>query len=399
MTTLELPPFVRYRFAWLAYTMMFLFAYLQVAISPIMPFLRTELGLSYTMGGLHVTMFAVGSVLASALSPWLIRCYGRHAVIWWGIAGMVAGAVLLAAAPVVLLTLGSVFLMAVAGVCAMVIVTAGLSDLYGSKRTIALAEANVAAMMGATLVPLLVGWLEASGIGWRATLILPALLLLTMLRLAVRDPVPDSRAPTNPDPTTRTVRLPATFWLFWVVLALAIAVEWSIGLWAADLLIAARGVAPEVAALLISCYFGAMLAGRIVGSRLAHHTTSDQVLLLSMLVAIVGLPIFWLAPGLLAGMIGLTITGLGVGNFFPMTIAAAIGTAPEATDVATSQAMLAGGVSMLFAPFLLGALADQVGLQLAFATVPLLLLVMLGMLLIARQSLHRRIAAYSTRNV
>lgn len=400
MASVALQPFVRYRFAWLAYAMMFIFAYLQVLISPIMPFLRAELGLSYTVGGLHATMFAAGGVLASLISPLLIDRFGRRAVIWWGIVSMLAGGGLLAVAPVVVLTLGSVLLMAIGGVCAMVIVTAGLSDLYGEQRTIALAEANVLAMVGATLIPLLVGWLEAAGIGWRASLLLPAVLLLAMLRLAVHDPVPESRPPAATDPhPTAPVRLPLAFWLFWIVLAFSIAIEWSIGLWAADMLIATRGVAPEVAALLVSSYYGAMMLGRIVGSILARYTTSERVLLLSMLAALIGVPIFWLVPGLVPGLIGLAIAGLGIGNFFPMALSATIGTAPSAINVATSRALLAGGVAMLFAPFMMGVLADRIGLQMAFATVPVLLLLMLAVLLLARQRTHRRAPTYSARSV
>lgn len=153
------------------------------------------------------------------------------------------------------------------------------------------------------------------------------------------------------------------------------------------------GVAPETAALLVSLFFGAALLGRIVGSRLAHHTASDQVLLLSLLVAGLGVPIFWLAPNLGLGLMGLVITGLGIGNFFPMGLAAAMGTVTEHTDVASAQALLAGGVAMLFAPFLLGALADVIGIQGAFGSVPVMLVAMLTMLLFARQQRGRRRAA------
>ncbi|NJL05656.1 MAG: MFS transporter [Chloroflexaceae bacterium] len=391
MTTPEL--FIRYRFAWLAYAGLFVFAYLQVILSPIMPFLREELQISYTLGGLHATMFAAGSVIASFISPVLIRRFGRQHVFWWGITGMFIGALLLASAPHVVFTLGSVLLMAIAGVSAMVIITAGLVDLYGSQSTIALSEANVTASVGATIVPLLVGWLAATGIGWRAAFGLPALLLAVMLWTARHDPVPGdlprATARATVSSPRRRVRLPVAFWLFWMVLMLGVAVEWSVALWAADLLIAARGVAPETAALLVSFFFGAMLLGRIVGSRLAHHTASDQVLLLSLLVAGLGVPIFWLAPNLVLGLVGLVITGLGIGNFFPMGLSAAMGTVSEHIDVASAQALLAGGVAMLFAPFLLGALADVIGIQGAFASVPVLVLVMLVMLVIARQQGRR----------
>ena len=60
-------PFVRNDFTWLAYVMLAYFAYLQASFGPLMPFLRAELHLSYTIGSLHVSAFALGMVLAGLL--------------------------------------------------------------------------------------------------------------------------------------------------------------------------------------------------------------------------------------------------------------------------------------------------------------------------------------------
>ena len=48
-----MPTFVRDRFTWLAYLMLGYYAYLQAANGPLMPFLRADLGINYTTGGLH----------------------------------------------------------------------------------------------------------------------------------------------------------------------------------------------------------------------------------------------------------------------------------------------------------------------------------------------------------
>jgi len=68
--------FTRDRFTWLAYGMLAYFAYMQAALGPLMPFLRDELHLSYTVSGLHLSAFALGMVLAGSL--------GDHLVQWWG---------------------------------------------------------------------------------------------------------------------------------------------------------------------------------------------------------------------------------------------------------------------------------------------------------------------------
>ena len=57
------PPFLRDRFTWLAYLMLAYFAYLQAVLGPLVPFLRDELHLSYTVSGLHLSAFSIGMVL------------------------------------------------------------------------------------------------------------------------------------------------------------------------------------------------------------------------------------------------------------------------------------------------------------------------------------------------
>ncbi|HEX5090319.1 MAG TPA: hypothetical protein VFV89_21095, partial [Nocardioides sp.] len=60
--------FRRDRLTWTAYVMLAWFAYLQAAPGLVVPHLRDELDLSYTVGGLHVAAFAAGSLVAGLAS-------------------------------------------------------------------------------------------------------------------------------------------------------------------------------------------------------------------------------------------------------------------------------------------------------------------------------------------
>ena len=91
------PPllFTRDRFTWLAYAMLAYYAYLQAGLGPLMPFLRQELGLSYTLGGLHLSAFALGMFSAGVTGAALAARFGRRLLFWGGAAGMAGGALLL----------------------------------------------------------------------------------------------------------------------------------------------------------------------------------------------------------------------------------------------------------------------------------------------------------------
>jgi fucose permease len=74
-----------------------------------------------------------------------------------------------------------------------------------------------------------------------------------------------------------------------------------------------------------------------------------------------------------------------VANFYPTTLALAVGAAPDLLDRASARASLASGTAILALPLLLGRIADSIGILGAFALVPLLIvLAALLLLLVSR---------------
>src|SRR5215217_1601256 len=84
-------PFRRDELTWLAYGMLGFYNYLLSGLGPLMPSLREELGLSYTIASLHFSAFAVGMILAGLVGDRVVRRCGRRAVFWTGAIGLVAG--------------------------------------------------------------------------------------------------------------------------------------------------------------------------------------------------------------------------------------------------------------------------------------------------------------------
>ncbi len=60
--------FRRYSFTWLSYGMIAYFAYVEAVLESLMPFLRTELHLNYTLAGVHFSLYALGVVAAGSLA-------------------------------------------------------------------------------------------------------------------------------------------------------------------------------------------------------------------------------------------------------------------------------------------------------------------------------------------
>lgn len=366
--------YVRDRFTWLAYLMLAYYAYGMAILGPLMPFLRAELNFSYTVAGLHGSAFALGMIVAGLSSDHLARQWGRRVVFWGGGAGMAAGAVILAAGDRVMLTLVGALLMGGLGSFLLVMIQASLSDHHGEQRAIALTESNVAASISASLAPILIGTFQRAELGWRSALYIIAALFAGLFIYFQTVAVPDNRRATLKSNPATPPALPRAYWAYWTVVMLVVSVEWCLIFWGADYLVVKVGLSKVNAATMMSVFFGAMVLGRIIGSRLSRTVPGPTLLLIAIGIAGVGFPLFWLAPFEPLNITGLFIAGLGVANLFPLTMAVAVSVGAGRSDAASARIAMASGLAILISPLILGWIADQLDLQQAYGVVAVLLL-------------------------
>jgi fucose permease len=378
--------FARDSATWMTYGLVGFFAYMETVLGPIMPFLRKELGLGYTAASLHFSAFALGAVLLGFFGDRIVGRWGRHAALWGGAFGVAAGALFLISSPSAWGTVPATFAMGICGAQVLVTSQAVLSDRHGEWSAVALTESNVTASGCAIVAPLLVGASAASGFGWRAALVLPVVVLVMLAARFFSGPLdPPPNAAKDDAPADGTTLSPL-YWAFWTLVALGVASEWCIGYWGADFLADETGLTRPAAATSLTAFFAAMLVGRVASSRLARTLPPAVLLAVTLFVALLGFPLFWLSLGTLLALAGLFLTGLGIGGVYPLGISAAIAAAPGNTDAAAARLAIGGGGAILVAPFALGALADRVGIGAAFGIVVPMLLAALSLALIARRT-------------
>ena len=374
--------FVRDPATWMTYGLVGYFAFMETVLGPIMPFLRTELGLGYTTASLHFSAFALGAVLLGLFGDKILGRFGRRAALWGGAFGITAGAVLLISVPSAFGTVPATFAMGLCGALLLVTSQALLSDRHGEWRSVAVTESNVAASACAISAPLLVGASAASGLGWRAALVLPvAALVLLATAFFLRPPDLPQRAAGDGDGAGDRGLSPR-YWAFWALVTLGVASEWCVGYWGADFLADGTGLTRPAAATSLTTFFAAMLLGRIASSRLARVLPPAALLAATLCLSLVGFPLFWFSPGSAFTLAGLFVTGLGIGGVYPLGVSAAIAEADN-TDAAAARLAVGGGGAILVAPLVLGALADRFGIGSAFGIVIPMLLVALSLALVA----------------
>jgi MFS family permease len=360
--------FHRDRLTWIAYVMLAWFAYLQASPGLVVAHLRGELDLSYSTGGLHIAAFAAGSLVAGVICARLERALGRRTLVCSAAALMGAGTIGLTAGRIAEMTIGSVLVMGVGGGLLLATIQAALADHHGERRTVALAEANVAASVGYLVLVGVVSLTAALHAGWRvallASLTVPVLLWCSNRRLAIDTPPPSRVA---------SARLPGVFWIAAAMLFFTTAAEWCVTAWGATFVEDVVDVSAGAGVTLMGGYFGGVLAGRILGSRLARRRSPAQLLASALAVAAAGFAV--LSPATTSGqaLIGLSLLGIGLGNLFPMGVSLAVALAPERAVLASGRAVATSSFAIVLAPLTVGTLADATSLKAALGIVPVML--------------------------
>src|SRR5690349_10289346 len=318
--------FHRDRFTWLAYLSLAFYGYFLNVLGPITPFLKEQLQLSYTVSSFHFTAFAIGILLIGVGGHLVIQRIGRQRSLWLGLFGMSLSALLLLIGKNPVITIGASFLMGLIGSLVLAIVPAALSDQHGEMKAVALSEANVIASLFATSAPLLVGWFAHSMGNWRWALGIMVCIPILMFVGLAKNSSPVASSMTS-EMTSVNQSLPSLFWIYWTGIVLGVSVEFCMVFWSANYMEQVLGLSKANAAQAVSLFLGAMIIGRILGSRLVQRFSTHAVVTISILIAGVGFLLFWRAENSFLGLSGLFITGLGVANLYPLILSLAISAA------------------------------------------------------------------------
>jgi fucose permease len=169
------------------------------------------------------------------------------------------------------------------------------------------------------------------------------------------------------------------------------AAEWCITAWGATFVEQAAGVSTDTAVALMAGYFGGVVAGRAVGSRLARRHEPAGLLALALAVTAAGFGVLWPAAGPVQALAGLSLVGIGLGNLYPMGMSLTVALAPERAAPASGRAVLMTSFAVVLAPPTVGTLADATSLKAALGVVPVILsLAAVCLMLVRRNAATRR---------
>ncbi len=383
--TVVSPPetFIRSRTTWLGYALMAYFGFALSLVGPAMPFIAERVGLTYTEVGYHFTLLAVGNLYISLIGDRIARRIGNTRLAWLGVlltalafVGFISGASL----P---LTLTFIFLYGAGiGTLALISIRA-IADTKPQFATKAYTEANILGGAAMIVGPLLFGTIAKTALGWQTNALLPLLALLPVLLIFRGLPLPAPRQPAEAASPRqgKAAPLPLMFWLFGVLMILAVAIEWLITSWSTSFLTSVVGYEPSTSAVLVSVYAAAIVLGRLAGRRLLDLMTEPRLMVVSLIWVLVSFPLYWLSSVPELTVLGLFLIGLGVGNLAPLSMSGAMAAASAARDRASARFGIFPSIANVTMLQIVGILADQFGIQNAYVVVPVVVIFAIAMAL------------------
>jgi fucose permease len=371
---------IRNQTTWIAYILLAIYAYFLNILGPITPFLSEELHLSYTISSLHFSAFAAGILVVGLVGNLVIQRTGRQQALSIGAVGLGLGALLLTLGQSPFVTIGAAFLMGCVGSLILAVVPVLLSDEHGEMRAVAISEANVLSSLVSTSAALLVGWFASLIFGWRMALILVAMI---SVGLGIRYFQPFRSREDNGISSRSKSPLPLIYWLFWIAIVLAVAIEFCMVFWSADYMERELGMLRSSAVQTVSLFLAGMITGRLLSSWIVRYVEAGKIVLASSLFGLMSFIMYWRTEDALVGMIGLAVTGFFVASLYPLLLSIALGSASGNTVQAGARATLASGTAILLLPLVLGSYADLIGLRDAFAVVAVLFISLIFIVLLA----------------
>lgn len=342
-------------------------AYLLYGVGAVTAFLAAALSLSDAVAGLHSSLLAVGLLGAGFAGDRLDASLGTRRAHWLAYVVLLAAAVCIISAAALPVTLAGAALVGLGTGLLLAHLNRTLTRGGGALARVRMGRAALVAMVATMSVPIVIGIGESSGLGWQMAFVVAVALVATGLAVSRRRP---RIAPGTGELVGRLAR---GFWLTWGLIVLGVSVEFSLVFWASTLVERQVGLSLDEATLVAASFYAGMATSRVA---LSLHLVSGRdpmvLIRLGLVVALLGSVVAWASSEVVLAGLGIYLGGVGTGFLYPLGVAVALTFVPRAQDRAAARLILASGLAILVAPFVLGVVADLAGVSIGWLLIPAL---------------------------
>lgn len=258
-------------------------------------------------------------------------------------------------------------------------VNALVADVSGRDREAALTFVGAFFGVGAAGVPLLLGTLS-DALPFSGILAASGALVCVPLIVTARTTFPRSKQPHGfPVAEARRLLGDRVLLLIGAMLFLESGVETLTGGWTPTFFVDELGIPVQRAPLFLAVFWLGLLLGRLVLSVVLRRVSGARVMVASIAGALAGSVLLIASPSATLGAIGVFIMGAGFAATFPVMFGVVGERFAQLSGTALGIVMamaLSGGMLL---PYVTGVIASLSGLRVAFAVVPVSLILLGGL--------------------
>ncbi len=363
-----------------------------VLIPSVMPSLTEEyLAAGLTLGTVGYIFWAragggvVGNLLAGAASDRI----GYQRLVWIAALAVAATLALTAAALPWLLFLAGFALISIAQASLTTGINAMIADANPDSRARALNVLHGVYAVGATISPLVFGFVLQLGVRWRWTVAATGLIWLVyggIASLFYRSNGSTAGEGARGQGLDWGMLRNAGFLSLFLIAFIYNGVAYSLLAWVALFMQESAGLDTFASISSVSVFYVALTAGRFICAAFAERIGYARTLLVLAVVLVVIYPLMLLSTDPAVLMIGVFLTGLSLSGLFPTALAYGSRLYPDKTGAVTGLLNVAMTAGAMLPPWWTGELADiwsfqtALGVNYSMAWVLIAVCVVLGRL-------------------
>jgi MFS family permease len=345
--------------------------------APKIPEFKEKLGISEGVLGLLILAFGIGSLVLMPIAGGFIARMGSQKVVKVTAIILSPLLLLLTLLPNVWTAVIGMFLLGGFVGAMDVAMNANAVEVEKSMRRAIMSSCHAYWSLGG-LIGAASGGLIMAHFGVYVHAILVTLVCLSVLAVAWPMILADQ---PHPDVAKQKLRLPSNPlpWLIGLVALFSMVPEGTVLDWGALYLRNELGASVAMSGFGFAAFSATMAIMRFAGDHVRDRFGGVKTLRVCTLTALVGLVLAGLAPNAPLAILGFALAGVGISNMVPIAFSAAGNMPGLAPGIGLSVATFMGYSGMLFAPSLIGFVAEHTGFSIIFTCVPILFIVVLAL--------------------
>lgn len=351
--------------------------------APKIPEFKDRLGISESVLGLLILMFGIGSLVLMPIAGGYIARVGSQKVV--KVTAIILSPLLLLLTLVPNVWAAAVGMFVLGGFV-------GAMDVAMNANAVEVEKSMRRAIMSSCHAYWSLGGLIGAGIGGFLMAhfgVLPHVFVVTVICLtliAIAWPMILADKP-HPAAAKEKLRLPMTPlpWLIGIMALFSMVPEGTVLDWGALYLRNELGASVELSGFGFAAFSATMATMRFAGDLVRDRFGAKRTLRICTVTALVGMILAGIAPNAYIAILGFAIAGIGISNMVPIAFSAAGNMPGLQPGIGLSVATFMGYSGMLFAPSVIGFVAEHTGFAIVFTSVPVLFIVVL---LLSHNAVH-----------